>query len=95
MRFGNIDIAPAYNPAILDTATWDERAAAEILAGLEPAVWDAIEADTPVVSPQITPYRGSAARHGESAFTLAGLADGQQCQNSRQPPQTNLPFVHG
>jgi hypothetical protein len=78
VRFGKIDFNPAHNPAILDTATWDEHAAAEILIGLEPIVWDAIETDAPLGSPQITPYRGSAARHGGSMFTLVGLADGQQ-----------------
>ena len=97
MRFGNIDINPVHNPAILDTATWDERAAAEALSGLEPAVWDAIEADAPPISPQITLYRGSAARHGASAFTLAGLADGQQVfieiGSAEGQPELGAPFT--
>lgn len=78
MRFGQIDFNPTHNPAILNTATWDERAATIALRGLEPAVWDAIEAGQPVASAQITTYRGSAGRHGTRAFTLAKLADGQQ-----------------
>jgi hypothetical protein len=97
LRFGNIDFNPAHNPAILDTATWDERAAAEILTGLEPALWNAIEADPPVSTPQITPYRGSAARRGASTFTLAGLADGQQVFIEigpvERPPQLGAPFT--
>jgi hypothetical protein len=67
-------------------------------------VWAAIEANEPLVSPRITPYRGSAGRHDASAFTLAELADGQQVfieigpaerQSELGVPFTTIPLPTG
>ncbi len=78
MRFGKIDFNPAHNPAILDSATWDEEAAGADLAALDPALWDTIEMPPSSAAAAITLFHGSAARRDASAFTLAGLLDGQQ-----------------
>lgn len=78
MRFGQIDFHPGRNPAILDSATWDQEAAAAVLAGVDPAGWAAIADPTARAAPPLTLYPASAARQDASAFALAGLPDGQQ-----------------
>ncbi len=83
MRFSNLEINPAKNPAILDTATWDPESAWGVIQSLDDAYWQsvqrAIAQDNPLpVTDGFTPYTASSARHQGSVFFLAGLADGQQ-----------------
>ncbi len=92
MRFGQIEFNPARNPAILDTATWDEEAAAAAVRGLEPAVWEAVEAGQPFVSPQVTIHGPAHGRCEGSAFALATLADGQQIFISLGPANAPAPL---
>lgn len=79
--FGKNLFDPAKNPAILNTATWDGRAA---LRQVEQAgeAWSAL---LPIAEGQLPPrvsnivlYPGSSVRHETGLFFLAGLADGQQ-----------------
>ena len=39
MRFGKLNINPAKNPAILDTATWDRAAAVAAVQAVDDAYW--------------------------------------------------------
>ncbi|MCC7353753.1 MAG: hypothetical protein IT330_08350 [Anaerolineae bacterium] len=83
MRFGNLEIDPARNPAILDTATWDTEAAWRAVRSLADAYWqsvqDAAAHGSPLPSaPGCIPYTPSCTHHGGSIFFLMGLADGQQ-----------------
>ena len=82
MRFGKIGFDPAHNPAILDTAAWDEAAAVQMLAAVDADFWraarEAGRSDaTPPAGP-VTLYPGSAAVVEGSAWFLAGLPDAQQ-----------------
>ncbi len=83
MRFGKLEINPAKNPAILDTATWDPESAWSVVQSLDEAYWhsvqQAIEQDNllPVVD-GFTPHSTSSARYHQGVFFLASLADGQQ-----------------
>jgi hypothetical protein len=43
MRFGVLDINPAKNPAILDTATWDPPGAWQAVGGLGDAYWQSVQ----------------------------------------------------
>ncbi len=92
MRFGRIEFDPGRNPAILDTVTWDEQAAAEAVRRLEPAVWEAIVAGQPFVSPQVTVVGAALGRCEGSAFALAALADGQQVFVSLGPANASAPL---
>jgi hypothetical protein len=92
MRFGQIDFNPAHNPAILDSATWDQEAVASVLAGVDPAGWAAIADPTARAAPPLTLYAGSAARRGASAFALAGLPDGQQVFIQTGPADAPAPL---
>ncbi|MCJ7675384.1 MAG: hypothetical protein MUO33_09560, partial [Sedimentisphaerales bacterium] len=83
MKFGAIEIDPAKNPAILDTATWDPKGACDILRQLDERFWQST-----YLAPRSTrgfpvnehcvPYAASCARYQASVFFLAGLEDGQQ-----------------
>jgi len=92
MRFGQIDFNPAHNPAILDSATWDQEAAATILAGVDPAGWAAIANPAARTVTPLTFYPASAAQQGASAFTLAGLPDGQQLFLAAGPAAAPAPL---
>ena len=83
MRIGEIDINPAKNPAVLDTAMWDVESASRIILAVDSADWqamrDAVTAgNAPPSSGQVNPYAGSAAQRGGRVYFLATLADGQQ-----------------
>jgi hypothetical protein len=84
MRIGRIDISPSRNPAILDTATWDEEGAARIVTGVGETGWEAISdaalrpgAPLPA-SVGVVPYPGSVAESDGTLHFLAALADGQR-----------------
>lgn len=87
MRIGEIDINPAKNPAILDTAMWDVESASRIALTVGSADWRAMRdaliagcthTHTLPSSGQINPCAGSAAQRGGRVYFLATLADGQQ-----------------
>ena len=78
-----LEINPAVNPAILETATWDPAAAWRAVEAVDDAGWQVVEqaiggGNRPPVTGRLTPHAGSAAHCQGSAFLLAGLPDGQQ-----------------
>jgi hypothetical protein len=83
MRFGVLDIDPASNPAVLDTASWDPPGAWKVISSLDDAYWQAVQ--TAVTHGQrapegdgFAPQTSSVAHHQGSNYFLASLADGQQ-----------------
>lgn len=95
MRFGKVDLNPANNPAILDTATWDAPTAARILAGIDGAFWASAPAALASGSASpgaggLTLYGASAASVGDVAVCLAGLPDGQQSFLAIGPGETEV-----
>ena len=92
MNFNQLEINPAHNPAILDTATWDPgRAWQQVLAaGVD--FWlslsgAAARGSAWPTSPHLTLYPASAARSDGVFYLLAGLSDGQQLFIAIEPPQ--------
>src|SRR5512136_1206492 len=82
MKFGNLEIDPAVNPAVLDTTTWDLEGARQIIRAVEPRYWHAVlqalaEAQSVPVNEHCTVYRGSWAQRGASTYFLCRLSDGQ------------------
>jgi hypothetical protein len=82
MRFGNLEIDPAVNPAVLDTATWDPEGAWQIVCSVEPKYWHTVlqtmtEARSLPIDERCTVYRGSWAQRGATTYFLSGLSDGQ------------------
>jgi hypothetical protein len=82
MKFGKLEIDPAVNPAVLDTATWDPEGARQIVRAVEPKYWHAVfqalaEAQSLPIDAHCTVYRGSWAQRGASTYFLARLSDGQ------------------
>lgn len=92
MRFGQIDFDPTHNPAVLDSATWDQTAAAAVLASLDPAGWEAIANPAGRAVTPLLLYPASAARQDASAFALAGLPDGQQVFLQVGPAEAPAPL---
>jgi len=83
MKFGRLEINPAKNPAILDTATWDPKTAWNIINSIEETYWQSIHEAiiherALSANEYCIPYTTSCARYGTRAFFLAGLADSQQ-----------------
>ncbi|MCX6030752.1 MAG: tagaturonate epimerase family protein [Chloroflexi bacterium] len=86
MRFDKLNINPAKNPAILDTATWDRAAAVAAVQAVDDAYWPTLltaAADGAPLFPvpttaSLTPCAASAAWHQGVLYCLAGLPDGQQ-----------------
>ncbi len=82
MRFGNIEIDPPVNPAILDTVTWDPEGAWRILRSVEVRYWQAVcravAGSRPLPAHECcTLYSGSSARRDGSLYFLIRLSDGQ------------------
>jgi hypothetical protein len=82
MRFEKIEMNPAKNPAVLDTATWEPERAWHMLCAVDEAFWDLVEAavrqDSPLpVDERCVVYAGSAAEYRKRVFVLTGLKDGQ------------------
>ena len=83
MRFGKLDINPAKNPAILDTATWAPSEAWRAVQLISDAEWKSLgqamahSADWRL-GPPLRYYPSSYARHQGVEYCLAELADGQQ-----------------
>jgi len=83
MIFGRINMNPAANPAVLDTATWDAEAAARLARAVDATYWQAVREGIARGFPlsrtnELIPFAGSAAMQGGQACFLAQLADGQQ-----------------
>jgi hypothetical protein len=84
MQFGKLNINPAQNPAILDTATWHPDSAWAVINSLENAYWRALRDAAahgnplPPADNGFTPYTPSCARFQGRVFFLAAVADGQQ-----------------
>ena len=109
MRFGNIEIDPAVNPAVLDTVTWDSERAWQIAGSVEPSYWHAarravVEGRVAASHKSCTAYRGSYAQHGGSAYCLVQLSDGQhvfvtigaeQSTSSLDHPLHGMPLGEG
>lgn len=82
MRFGNIEIDPATNPAVLDTVTWDPERAWRIVGSVEPSYWRSVhgavvEGRAGAKHNPCAVYRGSFAQHDGSVYFLVQLSDGQ------------------
>jgi hypothetical protein len=77
MRFNMLDINPAHNPAVLDTATWDRTAAWAYVQVADEQFWHTLESGDARSNGGIHPYPASFAQHGATRYGLAGLPDGQ------------------
>ena len=83
MKFGVLEINPAKNPAILDTASWDPQGAWRVISSLDGAYWQSIReslaqgSHLPGVE-SFTAHDSSCAHYQGRAYFLASLADGQQ-----------------
>ena len=82
MKFGKLELNPAENPAVLDTATWDRAAAWKAIDGSgcnwalglkEPA----LVGTTSAQGPKLQPHMPSAAKTSSATLFLASLSDGQ------------------
>ena len=88
MRFNQLEINPAHNPAILDTAAWDPISAWTQIQAAGMDYWQAVQAAVArrapwlasrwPTSPSLSLYPASEARFRGVFYCLAGLADGQQ-----------------
>jgi hypothetical protein len=90
IRFGALEIDPAKNPAVLDTATWDAGEAIRVLRSLKGGKWDALfaAAEKGTALPagdRCTLYAGSYARVGSTEYALARLQDSQHLLVARGP----------
>ncbi len=101
MRFHKLELDPAVNPAVLDTATWDRGAAAESLGAMTPetlqslgsALWAEEALSGP---PSVTLYSPSRAIHEGCVYGLASLGDGQQvflCSGHTDASPLGEPFA--
>ncbi|MHB9036795.1 MAG: tagaturonate epimerase family protein [Armatimonadota bacterium] len=82
MKFGKLEMNPAKNPGVLDTATWDQRAAWQAVEQVGDK-WlsvqsAAISGSTLPEIAGVTPFTGSCKCRGAAVFCLAALPDGQQ-----------------
>jgi len=82
MRRDALELDPAKNPGVLDTATWDPAAAWQATAGAGER-WREVQeaAIAGRALPRldgVTPFTGSCAVRGAAVFCLAALPDGQQ-----------------
>ena len=95
MKFGKLEIDPAKNPAVLDSATWDPEKAWDIIGSPGERYWQSIQEaimrkeDLPA-NERCFPHSASCARYGGSDFLLASLADGQQVES-----QIKIKMVEG
>jgi len=83
MRFNKLEIDPANNPAILDTATWAPEQAWRALDSLNQNYWSQLRSAAMEGQPLpriagFRPYSGSCAPWRDSLFLLAEMADAQQ-----------------
>jgi hypothetical protein len=82
MKFGQIEINPSKNPAVLDTATWDTANAWSIVTAVDKSCWKSVidslrEGKLIPVNDSCNVYAGSYAEYQQSTYFLAQLSDGQ------------------
>ncbi|MCL5102889.1 MAG: tagaturonate epimerase family protein [Armatimonadetes bacterium] len=82
MKFGKLEMNPAKNPGVLDTATWDRHAAWQAVEQVGDK-WLQVQSASISGSalPEIDgvkPFAGSCKNRGAAVFCLAALSDGQQ-----------------
>lgn len=82
MLFGKLNINPARNPAILDTATWSPDQAWDAVQSVADDHWSSLQLAVTNGSAcppggGLTLYPSSFARHHGARYCLASLADGQ------------------
>jgi hypothetical protein len=82
MRFGSLEIDPATNPGVLETATWAPAAAWRAVAEMADR-WRTVQAAAIAGRPLppldgLTPRTGSVSVRGAAVFCLTALPDGQQ-----------------
>ncbi len=81
MRFGVLDINPARNPAVLDTATWDRPGAARCAGQVPASFWAGLPAAAAAAAPLsaggLTVHPHSISRLAGRTLGLASLDDGQ------------------
>jgi hypothetical protein len=83
IRFGKLEINPAVNPGVLDTATWDRAAAWAAIGAAADGYWPVLAeaarsgAALPVTA-DLVPHAPSCVWHEDTLCCLAALADGQQ-----------------
>ena len=95
MQFGKLEIDPAVNPAVLDTATWDPGQAARILGSVPIPHWQSVRralaegGPLPGDEPCLV-YRGSWAQRATTVYALAWLSDGQHVLLAIGPSDDSL-----
>ena len=82
MQFGKLELDPAVNPAVLDTATWDPVQVCRMVGSIPVQYWHrvyrAIAANRPLPShDRCVVYSGSIAGQQATVYALARLSDGQ------------------
>lgn len=82
MRFGELEINPRKNPAVLDTGTWKPARVWNTISAIDESYWNSVkeaarEERRPPTDARCTVYVGSVAEYRSSVFFLAGLDDGQ------------------
>jgi hypothetical protein len=86
MRIGQMELDPARNPGVLNTATWDRAAAWVDVQAAGERLWQAISTGSAANEPPVTGaavdddihlYPAAFARHDGAAYALAHLPDGQ------------------
>ena len=82
MRFGKLDIDPAKNPAVLDTATWNHHRAWEVLGSQRTGFWRdfgaaAVAGRRLLAAPAVTPTRrlAQAGKAASSAWPRSPMAN--------------------
>jgi hypothetical protein len=81
MKFGQLELDPAINPAVLDTGTWDPQAAWRAVAAGDQQ-WNKVQQAAlhgrplPAVA-QAVPHGGSCVTRGSACCMLVSLGDGQ------------------
>ena len=97
MRFDKLEINPALNPGVLDTATWDRATAWTAIQAVADNVWPTLveaarqTAPLPASGP-LAPYTSSCAWYGGTLVCLASLIDGQQVFLAIGPQAADLPL---
>ena len=82
MRFGKLEIDPAVNPAVLDTATWDVERVPTVLGFVGKEYWQTVHRAVAAAGAapghaECRVYPGSWTARGGNAFSLVRLSDGQ------------------
>ncbi len=97
MRFDKLEINPALNPGVLDTATWDRTTAWTAVQAVADDDWlalvEAARQTAPLpASGSLTLHTSSCAWSGGTLVCLAGLVDGQQAFLSIGSQAADLPL---